>query len=212
MARSTVSAVTPWPVRMMRHQLVEQPLDEGDLGGLAPERDLVAAHVDVGVEGLLDEGEVLVAGAEQATMGMLLGTTTVCLVRGAAVALGVCHRGLMLRLLTPAGHTAIGHAQGRVTSRRPRHISSVVPSPHTTYRSSWPSNAGSRSRSDWSCRQVTRGCRRASAAPASPGGALVVEVPDRDVEHLCRPVDLDLDRAAEQVHVPGGGADRHRLA
>ena len=48
-----------------RDQLVEEPLDQRHLGGLAAQGDLVAADVDVGVEGLLDEGEVLVAGAEQ---------------------------------------------------------------------------------------------------------------------------------------------------
>ena len=46
-----------------RDELVEEPLDEGDLGGLAAQRDLVAAHVDVGVERLLDEAEVLVTRA-----------------------------------------------------------------------------------------------------------------------------------------------------
>ena len=38
-----------------RHQLVEQPLGEGDLAGLAVQGDPVAADVDVGVEGLLDQ-------------------------------------------------------------------------------------------------------------------------------------------------------------
>ena len=48
----------------------------------------------------------------------------------------------------------------------PRHISSVVPSPQTTYFSGWPSNAGSRSRSSCSWWQVTRTCRRRRGAPA----------------------------------------------
>ena len=48
-----------------RHQLVEHALGEGHLGGLAAQRDLVAADVDVGVEGLLHQREVLVAGSEQ---------------------------------------------------------------------------------------------------------------------------------------------------
>ena len=65
MARSTVSEVIPWPVRRMVDQLLEEPLGQRDLGGLAVEGDLVAAHVDVGVEGALDQAEVLVAGTEQ---------------------------------------------------------------------------------------------------------------------------------------------------
>ena len=56
-----------------RDQLVEQPLDQRDLGGLAAQRDLVAADVDVGVEGLLDEREVLVAGAEEGHHGDAVG-------------------------------------------------------------------------------------------------------------------------------------------
>ncbi len=48
-----------------RGQLVEEPLGHGHLGRLAAERDLVAADVDVGLEVLLDQGEVLVAGAQQ---------------------------------------------------------------------------------------------------------------------------------------------------
>ena len=49
-----------------RDQLVEEPLGEGDLAGLAAHRDPVAADVDLGVEGALDDPEELVAGAEQA--------------------------------------------------------------------------------------------------------------------------------------------------
>ena len=60
-----------------RDQLVEQALDEGDLGGLAAQRDLVAADVDVGVEGLLDERRSSSPGPSRATIGMLLGTTIV---------------------------------------------------------------------------------------------------------------------------------------
>src|SRR3546814_18254338 len=47
-------------------QLLEEPFGQGDLGRLAVEGDLVAAHVDVGVEGLLDPDEVFVVGPEQA--------------------------------------------------------------------------------------------------------------------------------------------------
>ena len=55
-----------------------------------------------------------------------------------------------------AGERVVHVGQGRVTVRIPRHISSVVPSPHTTYLSGMPSNDGSLSRSHWTCRQVTR--------------------------------------------------------
>ncbi len=87
MARSTVSVVMPWPVRMIVDQLVEEPLDEGHLGGLAAQGDLVAADVDVGGEGLLDQGEVLVPGPEQGHHGDARG-------HGDGVLRGVdlCHR------------------------------------------------------------------------------------------------------------------------
>ena len=49
-----------------RHQLVEQPLGERDLAGLAVQGDPVAADVDLGVEAALDQAEVLVPGTEQA--------------------------------------------------------------------------------------------------------------------------------------------------
>ena len=105
---------------------------------------------------------------------------------------------------------------GRVTSRMPEaHLVGGALAPHDV-----PLGLALERRQQvaqhWSCRQVTR--------TVSPGlqvhrldrpGALVVEVPDRDVEHRPRPrgagVHLDLDRAAEQVHVPGGRPDRRRL-
>jgi hypothetical protein len=52
------------PGAHQRHDLVQQALGRGDLGRLAGERDPVAADVDAGVEGALDEAEVLVAGAQ----------------------------------------------------------------------------------------------------------------------------------------------------
>ena len=61
-----------------RDELVEQPLGERDLGGLAAQRDLVAADVDVGVEGLLDQCRRCSSpGPRRATMLMLFGTTMV---------------------------------------------------------------------------------------------------------------------------------------
>ena len=50
-----------------RDQLVDQPLGERQLGGLAAQRDVVAPDVDVGVERLLDQREVLVVAARAAT-------------------------------------------------------------------------------------------------------------------------------------------------
>ena len=47
-----------------RHDLVEEALGDGDLGRLAGERDPVAADVDAGVEGPLDQPEVLVSRAQ----------------------------------------------------------------------------------------------------------------------------------------------------
>ena len=47
-----------------RHDLVEQALGDGDLGRLAGERDPVATDVDGGVEGPLDQPEVLVSRAQ----------------------------------------------------------------------------------------------------------------------------------------------------
>ena len=64
--RSTVSAVTPWPVRMIVTSSSISRSARAISPGLAVQRDLVAADVDVGVERLLDQGEVLVAGAQQA--------------------------------------------------------------------------------------------------------------------------------------------------
>jgi hypothetical protein len=50
-------------------QLVHEPLGERHLRRLAAERDLVAAHVDVCLECLLDQGQVLVPGAEEGHHG-----------------------------------------------------------------------------------------------------------------------------------------------
>ncbi len=105
---------------------------------------------------------------------------------------------------------------GRVTPRMPRHISSVVPSPHTTYRSGRPRSAGSLSRQAWSWVQVTR----STVAGLHDGGrdrdgALVVEVPHPGVEQGARPggagVEVDADARAQQVHVAGDGAHRRRV-
>ena len=158
-----------------RDQLVEHPLGQRHLGRLAAQGDLVAAHVDVGVEGLLHQGEVLVAGAEQRDHVDAVGHDDGVqgLVAAARVG-GFSHRARQCygRVRMPhAGRPFSGTLtvtlgrdrwdrlesapHGRVTSRIARHISSVVPSPQTTYLSGWPSNEGSRSRSSWLCRQVT---------------------------------------------------------
>ena len=64
--RSTVSLVTPWPVRMIATSSSSSRSARAISRRLAGERDPVAADVDVRVEGLLDETEVLIAGPEQA--------------------------------------------------------------------------------------------------------------------------------------------------
>ena len=66
--RSTVSAGDALAGAQDRHQLVEQPLDQRHLAGVTVEGDPVAADVDVGAEGPLDEAEVLVPGPSSETM------------------------------------------------------------------------------------------------------------------------------------------------
>ena len=86
MIRSTVSPVTPWPVRMMRHDLVEEALGEGDLGRLAGERDPVAADVDARRRRRArSAGGARRRGPGGCTMSMLLGTTTVWRVRSSVM-------------------------------------------------------------------------------------------------------------------------------
>ena len=119
------------------------------LGGRAGEGDPVAADVHGGVEGPLDQPEVLVTGPRTDTMSMLLGTTTVwvgrsCWVPGWFVAVMDARDGRPsgsvmepLHATEPVGArpTSMWRSvpdQGRVTCSIPRHISSVVPSPHTT--------------------------------------------------------------------------------
>ena len=76
-----------------RDQLVEQPLGQRDLGGLAVQADPVAAHVHVGAEGALDQAEVLVAGPEHADHVDAVGDDHDVLGRG-AVARGVVRVGV----------------------------------------------------------------------------------------------------------------------
>ncbi len=70
------------------HQLVEQALRQRDLVGRAVQCDLVAAYVDVGGEGVLDQREVLVAGTEKADHVDAVGHHNYML--GAGSGLGVC--------------------------------------------------------------------------------------------------------------------------
>ena len=106
---------------------------------------------------------------------------------------------------------------GRVTPRMPRHISSVVPSPQTTYRSGMPRSSGSLSRQAWSWVQVTRirspGLTTVGVIETAP---LVVEVPHFGVEQGPRPggagVEVDPDARPEPVHVAGDGADGRGVA
>jgi hypothetical protein len=65
MDRSTISAVRPVPGADHRDELVEQPLDQRRLGGVADHGDGVAAGVHVGGELALDDGQELVAWPEQ---------------------------------------------------------------------------------------------------------------------------------------------------
>ena len=97
----------------------------------------------------------------------------------------------------------------------PRHISSVVPSPQTTYFSWVPSNAGSRSRSSWLWWQVTRRVSPASRCSGSirraPWSSKFQSGMSRTCVRVRRAgVGLDLDPLAEQVHVAGRAEDRHR--
>ena len=58
--------VTPWPVRMIATSSSSRRSASAISAGWALQGDPVPAHMDVGVEGLLDQREVLVAGPEQA--------------------------------------------------------------------------------------------------------------------------------------------------
>ncbi len=102
----------------------------------------------------------------------------------------------------------IGSRRVQPLIRMARHISSVVPSPHTTYRGSVPCSAGSCDLSEASCRHRTR---RVSPGPMSTGlgsgTAPACRNPSSDVEQvllvgLAR-VQGDGDLAAQQVHVTG---------
>ena len=114
------------------------------------------------------------------------------------------------------GRTAGGAVRAGELSR-PRHISSVVPSPQTTYRSSWPSNDGQLVAQPL---HVAAGhlhlVARVQTHRVDRLRTLVVEVPHRDVEDGAGPrrarVDLDRDGAAEQVHVAGHPVDRRRAS
>ena len=76
----------------------------------------------------------------------------------------------VLRLLDALSRLAATTRRRRRPSSMPRHISSVLPSAHMTYRSSrWVSNAGSWSRSHCWCWQVTRTVSPASRCTGSIG-------------------------------------------
>ena len=160
-------------------------------------------------------------------MLMLVGTTTVWRVRGGSARCWVSVMdaragGPSDRRVSPPcygldrrpGPTGLT-AQGRVTCRMPRHISSVVPSPHTTYRSSWPSNAGQLVAQPL---DVAAGHLDRVAGVSCTGSIGFAPWLSKSQTGMSRTVcaavgagvDLDLDRAAEQVHVAGDAADRRR--
>ena len=170
-------------------------------------------------------------GPSRRTMSMLPGTTTVCRVpcdrAGVICLLALCHLASMLRAPPPTTQRfaeagpGLGHTR---STTRCHGVGDRAGCPGTSRR--------------W-CPRPTR--RTGRAGPGTPGagraataraagdldrlarverdrldrlGALVVEVPHRDVEDGPRPrrarIDLDLDRAAQQVHVTGDGPDRRR--
>ena len=164
-------------------------------------------------------------------MLMLLGTTTVCRVAcedaaGPVVRVRVSHgcpvraafRSGFERLhVTGAGGRARAHRQGRVTVQDAQaHLVGGALAPHDV-----PVGLALERRQlvaqplDVPAGDLDGVDRRRACTGLIGLAALVVEVPDRDVEEGPRPrragVDLDLDRAAEQVHVAGDAADRRRL-
>ena len=63
MERSTASRFSGWPPLDDLEQLVDEPLDEGDVGAGTGDVELVAPHVD------LDVGELALHGAEHLVTG-----------------------------------------------------------------------------------------------------------------------------------------------